>query len=127
MEYLENSIYEKIKRWTLNNARNFKLSIILAKLNWCLGIRFESFNSSSVPIYKKLSGKIGSSQQAHMHFHIMLSFQNCNYKLRNFFLSHSRSDFYLVKDRKPVLRDIGLPRLYIHHDVFVFIYMDCLE
>ena len=66
--------------------------------------------------------KIGNNQKAHMHFHIMLSFQNCNYKLRNFFLSHSRSDFYLVKDRKPALRYIGLSRVYIHRDV-LFLYI----
>ena len=27
--------YEKVKRWTVNNARNLKLSIILAKLKLC--------------------------------------------------------------------------------------------
>ena len=110
----------------MNNARNLKLSIILAKLK---DVQVYVLSLSTLLQYlftRNMVGKI-RNQKPHMYSHITMSFQNCNFKLRNFLQSHSRSDFYFVKDRKPALWYIGLPRVYIHRDVFVFVHMDCLE
>ena len=54
--------------------------------------------------------KIGKISEALIHFHIMLSNQYCNYKLRNIFQSNSQRKVWLVKDWEAVLQYVGLPK-----------------
>ena len=78
---------------------------------WVFGLWFSTY-------LQHIVRKIGNNNLKNpMNFHIILSNQYCNYKFRNFFQSNSRSKVKLVKDRKPTLRYVGLPRVYIHSNI----------
>ena len=86
---LENN--EKIKRWTVNNARNLKLSIILAKLK-DVQVYVSSLSTLLQYLLQDIVRKIGNNQNYTCNFNITLSNQYCNYELRNFYQSNSRSE-----------------------------------
>ena len=83
--------YEKIKRWTVNNARNLKLSIILAKLK-VVQVYVSSLSTLLQYLLQDIVRKIGNNQNYTCNFNITLSNQYCNYELRNFYQSNSRSE-----------------------------------
>ena len=83
--------FEKIKRWTVNNARNLKLSIILAKLK-DVQVYVSSLSTLLQYLLQDIVRKIGNNQNYTCNFNITLSNQYCNYELRNFYQSNSRSE-----------------------------------
>ena len=83
----------------MNNAKDFKLSIILAKLLWCLRYTFRVFRVFfSTCLQDKLSGNWKWSHNNTCIFSHW-SKQYCNYKLRNF--------FNLYTERGSICRGLG--------------------